>query len=198
VTGRPEGDRAFRRAFTLVELLFVMVIIGIVTALAVPSFVKSIRGNRLRAAAQTVVMSGRYAWSMAVLNQKDVEVAFDLEACAIDIRLSAPPVDDEAEFGEEEEEDRLALTALPRAAEDEIPETTGAGFEEITRQLERVYIDYVLIEDGEESNPADKVQTVVYHSNGQCTPYSVRVVDENGEAIVIEVDALGSPRTERE
>jgi len=195
----PDGRRLLRRAFTLVELLLVLVIIAVVTAVAVPSFVKSIRGNRLRAAAQTVVMSGKYAWSMAVLNQKDIEVAFDRESGTIHVSLCAPPVDPEAEFGEkEDEEDRSPFTEFPQAAEDEVPETTGAGFEEITRQLERVHIDYVVLEDGGESSPADKVRTVVYHSNGRCTPYTVRVVDEDGEAIVVEVDALGSARTERE
>ena len=175
----------------------VLAIIAIVTAVAVPSFVHSMRGNRLRAGARSVVMAGRYAWSMAVLNQKDIEVAFDLDAGTINIRLAAPPVDLDAEFGEAGDEDERPLSDLPQAAEDEIPETTGAGFEEITRQLDRVHFDYVQLDDGDESNPEDRVQAVVYHSNGRCTPYTVRIVDENGEAMIVEVDALGSAQSEK-
>ena len=62
--------------FTLVELLLVLVIIGVVTAVTIPNVVRSIKGNRLRTAARTVVKAGRYARSMAVLRQRELKVAF--------------------------------------------------------------------------------------------------------------------------
>jgi len=74
-----------RRAFTIIELLLVIVIIGIITAITIPNFIKSIRGNRLRAAGRTVVSAGRYARSMAVLQQRAVDLRFDLEAHTITV-----------------------------------------------------------------------------------------------------------------
>ncbi|NQT92448.1 MAG: prepilin-type N-terminal cleavage/methylation domain-containing protein [Lentisphaerae bacterium] len=67
-----------KKAFTLIEVLLVVAIIGVVTAVTTPYFVRSIRGNRLRVAARTVVMAGRYARSMAVLRQEELRVRFDL------------------------------------------------------------------------------------------------------------------------
>ena len=70
-----------KRAFTLIEVLLVVAIIGVVTAVSTPYFVRSIRGNRLRVAARTVVMAGRYARSMAVLRQTELPL-LDLDGDA--------------------------------------------------------------------------------------------------------------------
>jgi hypothetical protein len=40
--------------------------------------------------------------------------------------------------------------------------------------------------------------TVVYRSNGRCTPYKVRVVDSDGATVLITVDALSTAETTRE
>jgi len=74
-----------KRAFTLIEVLLVVAIIGVVTAVTTPYFVRSIRGNRLRVAARTVVMAGRYARSMAVLRQEELAVRFDLGAPSVSV-----------------------------------------------------------------------------------------------------------------
>lgn len=76
---------SLRRAFTLIELLLVLAIIGIVTAIVVPNFVTSLRGSRLRAGVRTVVKVGRYARSMAVLRQSPVKVKFDLAGGVISV-----------------------------------------------------------------------------------------------------------------
>ena len=64
--------------FTLIELVLVLVILGVVTAVTVPAVVSSIRGNRLRVASRTVIRMGRYARSMAVLKQQPIAVKFDI------------------------------------------------------------------------------------------------------------------------
>lgn len=62
--------------FTLIEIMLVVVIIGILLTVTVPSMVRSIRGSRLRAAASAIARAGKYARSMAVMDQKEVRLVF--------------------------------------------------------------------------------------------------------------------------
>lgn len=64
------------RGFTLIELLLVTMIIGIMLTVTVPSMAKSIRGSRLRAAASAVTRAGKYARSMAIMDQQEVRLSF--------------------------------------------------------------------------------------------------------------------------
>jgi prepilin-type N-terminal cleavage/methylation domain-containing protein len=63
-------------AFTLIELLLVITILGIISAVAVPAFVRSVSANRLQTAALRVVIAGRYARSMAVLKRRPMDLVF--------------------------------------------------------------------------------------------------------------------------
>ncbi|MDI6774134.1 MAG: GspH/FimT family pseudopilin [Verrucomicrobiota bacterium] len=71
------------RAFTLMEILLVILILGIVTAVMLPALSRSIRGSRIRLATRELVMAGRYARSMAVLQQKNLTLDLDLSAATI-------------------------------------------------------------------------------------------------------------------
>lgn len=144
--------RSPRYAFTLIELLLVLAIIGIVTAIVVPSFVTSLRGSRLRAGVRTVVKVGRYARSMAVLRQCTVKVKYDLAAGVISVG--------------------------------------DIGSDNISRTLDRVKIQYVEIQD----ERTEEGQVIVeYRTNGRCIPYSIVIVDEEGDFVKVNVDALAVP-----
>ena len=77
-----------RGGFTLIEIMMVAAIIAIVTSLAIPSLVRSLRGNRLRTATRDVVMLGRYARSMALLDQRERELVFDVDGGAMVVRYA--------------------------------------------------------------------------------------------------------------
>ncbi len=72
-----------RHGFSLIELFLVLTILGFATAIVFPMVGRSLRGSRLRAAARDTVMLGRYARSLAVLNQESLLLVFDLDANAI-------------------------------------------------------------------------------------------------------------------
>ena len=64
----------WKAAFTLVEVLMVVAIVAIVSAVTFPLLARSLRGNRLQTARLTVMMASRYARSMAILQQKTIPV----------------------------------------------------------------------------------------------------------------------------
>lgn len=68
--------RATGGGFTLIELMLVVTIIGVLLAASIPAMTKSIRGSRLRTAASTVARAGKYARSMAIMNQQEVLLTF--------------------------------------------------------------------------------------------------------------------------
>ena len=175
-------------AFTLVELLLVLAIIAIVTAVTVPMLMKSVRGNRLRTACRTVVMAGRYARSMAVLKQCEMIVTFDLDGGRVSVSRGGPPVPAAAPAA-----DSGVLSAREADAAPTNAPAAPAGEEELVRVLDQVRITFV--ETGDQEVRGTGSARAVYASNGRCAPYTVGVQDEGGAAVTIEVDALASART---
>jgi len=68
-----------RRGFTLLELLIVLLIVGMVAGLMAPAFSGGLVNMRLKAAAQRLAASLRYARSLAVAHKETVQVELDLD-----------------------------------------------------------------------------------------------------------------------
>ena len=85
--------------FTIVELLMVIVIIGVVTAIVVPRIGAAMSGGRLRVGARSVVQSARYARTMALLHQIDIDLVLDAAQEKGRIRVEAAPLSGERADG---------------------------------------------------------------------------------------------------
>ncbi len=187
------------RGFTLVEILLVVTILLILSAISAPYLVKSIRGNRLRAATTAVVQAGRYARSIAILSQREMVLTFDLKNAVIRVapRYATPAPPSPATGGApaatgEAPPDDLSADASSNSQVSAV----GSSFA-LSRKLDEVRIDSVDAEN-KDKNAGHEEVSIIYRSNGRCTPYRVRLVDEKGNAMVTEVDALSSPATRRE
>ena len=66
------------RGFTLVELLLVVAVLGILAVAVAPAVSTVLAGGRLRAGARELAGAGRYARTMALLNQTPVDLVVDL------------------------------------------------------------------------------------------------------------------------
>ena len=183
-------------AFTLIEILLVLAIVGILSAVLVPNVVRSMSSNQRRTAVRQVVAAGRYARSMAVLKQVQVVLAFDLAKHVVHVgprslvaeRAAAPG--SAPQLGEFGAVDEPAATNVVLDVADDIS---------LERKLEPIELEAVTVEglDPEEEGvgSGDRV-SVVYDVNGRCTPYRVVLVDRGGMRIIISIDALASSRIE--
>ena len=180
-----------RRAFTLIELLLVIVIMMLAAAMAVPSFIRSYRGAKLRTSARAVVMSHRYARGMAVLKQVQVAALFDVKKNTIEI----VSVTDESALTHHdkvfEERNKQAEEEVKATSGEEIKAAAPAGgvVSELVRPLaEGVHIAHFESEKVEQEK--DGIYWVNYYRNGMCDPYSMELRDEYYKSATVTVDPL--------
>ena len=92
-----------RRAFTLLELVMVVAILAIVAIIVVPNVAGVTGGARSAMALRSLVQMGRYARSMALLNQTPVELVLDLDGRRLSVepaeKAAAPAPDAEGDEG---------------------------------------------------------------------------------------------------
>jgi type II secretion system protein H len=106
-----------RKAFTFIELLIVLILMGILAAVAAPKFVASMSRCRVEAAAKRVVADLRYARQWARTNSTSVEVKFKPDEDQYELK-DVPDINRPSD-----EETEVELDKLPYPAQ--IIETTG-------------------------------------------------------------------------
>ena len=185
--------------FTLIELLMVLALFGVVTAVTAPMFVRSMRGNRLRAGTSTIVSAGRYARSMALLKQVEMVLVLEIGEGRITVQPAVVrrPLEDggDAESAEDESAAYIAEMGSGVLGEESEPvEVSTTGAAELVRKLDGVVIDYVSL-GGADGLLTEGTCKILYRNNGRCDPYEVQITDSFGERVTIEVDALSSART---
>lgn len=162
-----------RHGYTLVELILVVLIIGLAAGMAVPNFIRSYKGAKLRTSARSIVMAHRFARSVAVLHQKSVAVYYYTEQNRIEVvSLKPAGVDEES---------------VP-SAEGE-PVTDYAVELELTRKLEDG-VKIRAVEMEVEDQHDREAYWANYYPNGMCDAYRVNLLDEQNRDLWIEVDPL--------
>lgn len=170
--------------FTLLEVLLVVVILLITSALAVPSFIRSFRGAKLRSAARAVVMSHRYARAMAVLKQTDAAILYDSKLGEIEIvSVKSSAEEERNKFLD----NRAGLAPAGGAAQ------TDSSAQSILSEIRRRIPEGVKIERVESrtaKQEKDGIYWVRYYANGMSDDYDVKLVDENQKRAIVRVDPI--------
>jgi type II secretion system protein H len=186
-----------RAAFTLVELLLVLVILGVVAAIVVPMAAGSLAGNQRRMAVRSVVGATKYARSMAVLQQ-----------CPMELRISGPDgrnlvVDATANWQadtnsvKEVEEASMADGLLLSEVLPDAPVPVPDVDVRLERELKKIKIVVWGIGDGA-AEPFEEDARIAFEINGRCTPFFVVLEDQGGKRVRVSIDHLGGAMTEVE
>lgn len=183
-------------------------IIGIAALVVTPYFLKSIRGNRLRTGARSVVMMGRYARSMAILHERDMALTFSVAGSEIRVQAAGAPAvtntaaDPLAALLADASSPAAGAAPLPAVRlQTDAPTGGPPPVVDITdvnlsasRQMDGVTFEFVRVADRDEQR--DGIATIRYRLNGTCDPYEVRIRDQQDNTLTLSVDSLSAPRVE--
>ncbi|MDD5722758.1 MAG: GspH/FimT family pseudopilin [Syntrophales bacterium] len=160
--------------FTLLELIVVLIIIGIASALVVPRIVGGMGSLDVKAASGKVAASLRYARSQAVSRKVQYAAVFDLEHNRLTIVSSGEGAD------EKDEDDA------------ESGETPGELQEKTYDLPERVFFERMPVEDEyvkDEEIDAESFRIVFYPSGGS-DGGGIVLANDRGRRFIVRVDII--------
>jgi type II secretion system protein H len=186
-------DRSRRRGFTLIEILIVVIIAGLMAAIAMPGFTRAMKGAQLRSAARTLSMAHKFARNTAVLRQTPMALLVDTEARAIEV-LSLHSRNSKFARGGFLD-DRAERAATPVDEEGQPAPEAPAEKPQIESEFQRTYgaevsLDAFETADGREAEELKGVYWVNYQPNGMCDGFRIRLVDANGQKVTITAEGI--------
>lgn len=181
-----------RRAFTLIEMLAVMVIFGLMAAIALPNL--GLRSRRLLdEEARRLASSIEFARQRAVMTGVPQRIFFDLDRRAYQIESLGPPLG-----AIEEEEEEFATTSAelgegvpldlspPREAEREFQPLLGTPGD--VQQLADE-VSFASVETSEGAI-AEGTFWLLFERDGTTEPATLVLANEQGQRIAVHLDAL--------
>ncbi len=202
-------------AFTLIELLLVVLILGIAAAAVLPRLTGMMEGGSAAVAARAIAQAGRYARTMALLNQVTMELVLNLDQPELRVEVaersggSTRGSETATAFGRAVSRDERLTDQRGLGLRDAAEPSDGAGGPRretdalaeslaFARKLDGVRITFGGYLDRPDLPGADAgeegVVRIRYRSNGTCRPYRVVIQGERTEQrFELAVDAVGTP-----
>jgi len=186
-------DRSRRRGFTLIEILIVVVIAGMMAAIAVPGFTRAMKGAELRSAARTLTMAHKFARNTAVLRQTPMALLVDTEARMIEVLSLSSRNSLQLRGGFLD--DRSERAAAPPPEDGEPAPAAPQEKPAIESELQRTYgrevsLDLFATADGRKAEELNGVYWVSYYPNGMCDGFRIRLADANGQKVTITAEGI--------
>jgi len=182
-----------RRGFTMIEILIVVVIAALAATIALPGFVRSMRGAELRTASRTVLMAHKYARSTAVVRQVQMAILLDRESSELEIVTiaGASGSDDRDKFLDSRKSRDVDSVLGSGGGEAEAAPAIGS---ELVRKLGReVKIEAFRSENGGQETRG--VYWIMYFPNGMSDGFEMTLTDGKNRSATINCDPI-SGRTE--
>lgn len=160
-----------RRAMTFIEIMFVVVIIGIVVAVAIPNMAGTRDSAALKSTVRDIVAGGLLARQTAVTSGEDTFLVFRPKENTWRMEF----------FDASKEEDRRWQDRRERT------------HDERDRPLERKVSFAAFHTDAGKLEPMEEVR-LAFHPNGACTGMAIQVQGNRGNPVVIDFErATGRP-----
>jgi general secretion pathway protein H len=107
MTGRPESELSSAAGFTLLEMLVVIVILALATAVAMPILARPSDGVRLQATARDLINALRLTRAMAIARDAEIALTIDVDkrtfaSAAVRTQSFGPDIAAELTFAEPE------------------------------------------------------------------------------------------------
>lgn len=161
-----------RRGMTLIEIMFVVVILGVTMAVALPNMTGVNRKNKLRAAAREIVALSKAARAEAVFGERTTELILDLEKHEFWIDLRRPT--DEQKTGS-------------RTGGKGVNKKPTKSMLEEKRALSRPQVQFADVMALDQNILKDKMVAIDFYPDGSASPTLFSLQNDRGQAITIEV-----------